>query len=56
METANLNRNLGPKIWYDANCHCRKVQLRLKSHPFYFTDSSSEEEEREEFHGFDVLS
>ena len=29
------------RIWYDANCHCRRVQLRVRYSPLYASDDAS---------------
>ena len=36
MSTAQTNN----RVWYDANCHCRRVSLRFRSNPLYFPEDS----------------
>ncbi|KAG8528309.1 uncharacterized protein KY384_007226 [Bacidia gigantensis] len=37
MDTSTSNDN---KVWYDANCHCRAVQLRFRVTPLFPTDTA----------------
>lgn len=31
----------GERVWYDANCHCRLVRVRLRIPPLYASEGSS---------------
>ncbi|KAG6986562.1 non-reducing polyketide synthase phnA [Physcia stellaris] len=37
MDTSN---NPSSKVWYDANCHCRRIRLRLRITPLYSSPPS----------------